>query len=298
MTNPFPPTHTTALIASARSEFHSALVKRGVLSVNEQGVPSNADKGNTASVSYALGVAHMIRVSNGGTKLSGQTLGNAFEEITRDFLEGTFPALDKQRPGDWEIKKINSRKAAESISGFEQYAHLKALATAIESDPTLQGALGNSYAIAPDITISREPVSDQELNSGTRGLLVGPEFPEYTSLRAINNSDKLLHAVISCKWTLRSDRAQNARSEALNLIRNRKGRVPHIVVVTAEPLPSRISSLALGTGDLDCVYHFALQELMDSITKNGSPDSLEMIKMMVEGKRLKDISDLPFDLAI
>jgi hypothetical protein len=28
------------------------------------------------------------------------------------------------------------------------------------------------------------------------------------------------------------------------------------------------------------------------------PESAEMVNIMVEGKRLKDISDLPFDLAI
>lgn len=31
------------------------------------------------------------------------------------------------------------------------------------------------------------------------------------------------HASISAKFTMRSDRAQNSRTEALNLIRNRKG---------------------------------------------------------------------------
>jgi len=74
----------------------------------------------------------------------------------------------------------------------------------------------------------------------------------------------ILHGSISCKWTLRADRAQNARTEALNLVRKRKGRVPHIVVVTAEPLPSRLASLALGTGDIDRVYHFALRELQEA----------------------------------
>ncbi|MBO9364254.1 MAG: restriction endonuclease, partial [Roseiflexus sp.] len=64
----------------------------------------------------------------------------------------------------------------------------------------------------------------------------------------------MLHASISRKWTIRSDRSQNIRTEAMNLIRNRKGHTPHIVAVTAEPLPTRIASLALGTGDLDCVY--------------------------------------------
>ena len=99
---------------------------------------------------------------------------------------------------------------------------------------------------------------------------------------------------------MRSDRAQNSRTEALNLIRNRKGHLPHIVVVTGEPLPSRLASLALGTGDLDCVYHFALYELLDAVrdyASNGREDIVEQLEMLVNGKRLKDISDLPLDLS-
>jgi hypothetical protein len=97
---------------------------------------------------------------------------------------------------------------------------------------------------------------------------------------------------------MRSDRAQNTRSEALNLVRNRKGHLPHIVVVIGEPLPSRIASLALGTGDIDCVYHFALPELRETVREGGWEDSIELVEMMVSGKRLRDIADLPLDLAI
>ena len=107
-----------------------------------------------------------------------------------------------------------------------------------------------------------------------------------------------MHASISCKWTLRSDRAQNARSEALNLIRNRKGRLPHVALVTAEPLPSRLASIALGTGDLDCVYHFAMPELVKAVEAYDSDEALRLIRMMVDGGRLKDITDLPLDLAV
>lgn len=84
----------------------------------------------------------------------------------------------------------------------------------------------------------------------------------------------------------------------LNLIRNRKGHLPHIVAVTAEPWPARIAALALGTGDLDCVYHFALPELQAAVAESGKEDSMEMLRVLVEGKRLRDISDLPFDLAV
>lgn len=92
--------------------------------------------------------------------------------------------------------------------------------------------------------------------------------------------------------------AQNSRTEALGLIRNRKGHLPHIVVITGEPLPSRLASLALGTGDIDCLYHFALYELVDAVKSIGAEDALEMLNILIEGKRLKDISDLPLDLTV
>ena len=69
------------------------------------------------------------------------------------------------------------------------------------------------------------------------------------------------------------------------------------MAVTAEPLPTRISSLALGTGDLDCVYHIALPELQESILDIENEDQGDMLTTLVNGGRLRDISDLPFDLA-
>jgi len=70
-----------------------------------------------------------------------------------------------------------------------------------------------------------------------------------------------------------------------------------VAVVTAEPLPSRIASIALGTGDIDCVYHFALKELIEAV-KDANSGEFDMLKTLLEGKRLRDISDLPLDLAI
>lgn len=89
-----------------------------------------------------------------------------------------------------------------------------------------------------------------------------------------------------------------AGGQALGLIRNRKGHLPHIMVVTGEPLPSRISSLAMGTGDIDCMYHFALYELVEAVKDTEAEDSIEMLNSLITGKRLKDISDLPLDLCI
>jgi hypothetical protein len=46
------------------------------------------------------------------------------------------------------------------------------------------------------------------------------------------------------------------------------------------------------------VYHFALPELKTAVTTVGSSDQLEMLTAMIEGRRLRDISDLPLDLAV
>lgn len=113
-----------------------------------------------------------------------------------------------------------------------------------------------------------------------------------------SHDTSILHASISCKLTIRSDRSQNARTEGLNLIRHRKGHTPHIAVVTAEPMPTRIASIALGTGDIDCVYHFALEELIAAVSEVDSEASAETLDMLVEGNRLRDIADLPFDLMV
>jgi hypothetical protein len=221
--------------------------------------------------------------------------GKKFEGVTYKFIGQTFPELSHLRPGDWEVKHVIGRYRLE-IARYEQYAHLVALEKAASESPELAAALGSDYTITPDIIVVRNPETDSVINAPR--IFVNEGVCLLASLRKSNQGLPLLHASISCKWTIRSDRAQNARSEALNLIRNRKGPLPHIAVVTGEPLPSRLASVALGTGDIDCVYHFALRELKETVADEQLSDAREMLDIMVSGRRLKDISDLPLDLAI
>ena len=69
-------------------------------------------------------------------------------------------------------------------------------------------------------------------------------------------------------------------------------------MILGEPLPSRIASIALGTGDIDHVYHFALPELIDTVKALKMGDAEDSLNTMIQGKRLRDISDLPLDLVV
>jgi hypothetical protein len=283
-----------ALFTEGRKSFHAALLG-SVLNVDAAGIPTNADKANRASIAIAKGIIGKIGKHSGSERMAGQSSGNQFEEICAEYISSTFNALGHLRPGKWTVSKgVGGGRMG--IARFEQYSHLDALAELASKTPELAAALGSDYLIKPDVVVYREPEPDETFNDPRP--IVSEKEARYTGLRAKNNSMPILHASISCKWTLRSDRAQNARSEGLNLVRNRKGRLPHITVITGEPTPSRISSIALGTGDIDHVYHFALHELLDTVRDLGMSDAEDLLNTMILGKRLRDISDLPLDLII
>lgn len=285
---------STAEFSDARRAFHASLLE-STLTINSAGVVSNADSSNTSSKAIAKGIAERLKAETIGERIPGQTSGNQFEGMCANFVRETFLKLKHLRPGVWDIHQVSGRNRLE-IARYEQYAHLVALDRAAKNNAELAAALGSDYTITPDIVVVRNTVCDDVIN--LTNLLVDDTVTTLASLRQQNGGLPLLHASISCKWTIRSDRAQNARSEGLNLVRNRKGRLPHVAVVTAEPTPSRLASIALGTGDIDCVYHFALYELQETLNSLGFENAADLLAVMVNGKRLKDISDLPLDLAI
>lgn len=289
-----------ALIEKARFDFHKRLFETNTLNLNSKGVASNADTSSNSSKKIARKVIdilveeqkHKINVSE---KINGQTLGKQFEILTMEFLSNTFPQLQNLRPGAWHILQLGNNNRLKT-SDFEQYEHLAYLSELTAENARLAAALGNDYLVAPDVVVYKDLLEDEFIN--IKQEIVSKNVCKMTDVRKSNGGKPVLHASVSAKFTMRSDRAQNSRTEALNLIRNRKGHLPHIVVVTAEPLPSRLASLALGTGDIDCMYHFALYELIRAVKEVGSEDANDLLDTLVKGKRLKDISDLPLDLAV
>jgi NgoMIV restriction enzyme len=285
------------VIATARLEFHRQLIDCRVLALRA-GVITNADKDSATSSRIAELLAEKVcttvGVQLGSPGVPGGTQGRLFAEFTKEYVQKTLDAIPST-VGGWTYV------SGGSIDKYAQYAHLREIQDLVRQYPELRVTMGGDYIIGPDVVVSRSPLADEALGED---VIDGDDLlARSTFLRRANKPAlPILHASVSCKWTLRSDRAQNARTEALNLIRNRKGRVPVIAVVTAEPLPSRLASLADGTGDVDRVYHIALYELEEAVSRTVAekPTLREQqagLERMVRGRRLADISDLPFDVA-
>lgn len=221
------------------------------------GNASMADKDSAASREIG---AHMLKALGVTAKVtdSGQTLGTKLEQAVSDHLTAALPGSRGGR------SVVVSRGTI--VSDFDQYRHLATLKTLIDKDKTdtLRASLGSDYLIRPDVTVGLE---DQQ----------GHQF---------------LHAAVPCKWTLRSDRAQNVRHEGVVLIRHRRGRLPHITPVTAEPLPTRLASLARGTAEVDALYHVALDELDAAVRAAGKRKQVQALEELTGHGRLRDLSEL------
>lgn len=294
-----------SLLSAERTKFHKHLckkllvmdkfkIKSGKQKGSEVFAATNADAEQPTSRSIANSIAMELGAVE-GKRLAAQTSGDEFETAVSDFLLNTFPQLFILRPGDWAVRKLKGRNSSE-FERFEQYQHLLAVRNLVQSNKEAAAALGNDYLISPDVVVLRNQEKIDKINRDD--YLIDEKVAKSSAILDRGKGTPILHASISCKWTIRSDRAQNSRSEALNLIRNRKGRTPHIAVVTGEPLPSRLSSLCLGTGDIDCVYHFALYELQRAVAQQKQSEAQDILSLMVDGGRLKDISDLPLDLTV
>jgi hypothetical protein len=277
-----------AWLERARRTFHAECLAGPI--TETKGVPSIADVSNKPSREIATSVVAKIGATKSlAEKPAGQTAGHMFETACQNFVAACFEQLSHLRPGKFSVER------GQAIALFNQYAHLDELRALALGNKELRTLLGTDYLIKPDVVVVRQPEPDEKINELQK--LVDHSVARQTALREANGAQATLHASISCKLTIRSDRVQNTRSEALNLVRNRKGRLPHIVAVTAEPVPSRIAAIALGTGDMDCVYHFALPELVETL-REQERETLELVETMIDGQRLRDIADLPLDLVI
>jgi hypothetical protein len=278
-----------------RKEYHEAVCAELISYRDGSDVPGFIDEASTTSVELWRRVIPKLRCGVGGKKLPSDTVGQRFAELTREFIRQSLTDLGRPIVGEWIVSTSSVDMA---VDAFGQHTTVPDIQRILAAYPRLRTELNRYCLIAPDIIVARR-VRRHDLTNPGRDFPLEEEDAQPTTVSHKHTVDEcLLHAVISCNWTVRGNRDERTPIEVLNLLRDRRGHTPHIVAVTFEPLPTRLASIALGTGDLDCLYHVALGELLDAIDEMGNGDHREVIQGLVQGRRLRDISDLPLDLAI
>jgi hypothetical protein len=219
-------------------------------------VPNIADTDSQTSVAISAHIYRFLGIT-AATALTGGRAGRELEEGVTAFLKTELPQLDPTR--SWIVDRRRR------VSDFTQYAHLNNLQHLIDLDTsgTLRTEIGSDYLIKPDVTVG---------------------IPSPHGL--------FLHAALPCKWTIRSDRVQNIRHEGVILTRHRRGRQPHIVTVTPEPLPTRLASIARGTGEVDAVYHLLFDELVAATAAAGTSQQQQALAELVTQRRLLPFAEL------
>lgn len=232
-------------------------------------VPNTADTASVTSMTLAARTLDNLGVPRDAQSELPADAGSALERRTRDDLLASLRGAAPNRV--WDVR------CGALISEFSQYKHLNALDQLVRAQPELRVTVGMDYMIRPDVTVGILPDLD---------AACGDELPLF------------LHAVVSCKWTIRSDRVQNIRHEFGQMIRHRRGRQPHLVTLTAEPLPTRLASIARGTGEVDATYHIAFDALAAAVREIGNREQQDAWDECVEQGRLKSYADLAPTLAL
>jgi len=239
--------------------------------------PNLADLGSAASMELAgyayetMGISRSQRSGELGTDAGGtSSSGAALEKAIEGDLRSSLPERDPDRT--WLVSRGGN------VSVFAQFTHLNDLQQLLQANPTLRATVAGDYQVQTDVYVGVANSADEH----------EPAF---------------LHAAISSKWTIRSDRVQNVRHEFATLVRSRRGRAPHLVLVTAEPLPSRLLSIARGTGEVDAVYHLLYDELDQAVGAlcgdGGSyPEQRVAWAEMIEQRRLRPYASLVNDLVL
>lgn len=283
--------HVTAPFASALCGFRA------------NGNPNTSDNNDALSIEWGRALFERLGVSPDAEapELVGNLMEAAIAENLRDIR------------GDLQIEQ--SRPAAD----FEQYEHLRVFQdfksryqgshAALRQVEELSSDLPDSVAairLARAIEMARRQAErDDELVSRLSSTM-----PEESLLRidvtvaergSSGPSSPFLHAALSSKWSLRTDRAQDCVSQGSKLVAQRRGRMPHYAVVTMEPRPAMLRLIAYGSGSVDCVYHLALPQLLAAAdvvasverrSRRGSWSPRVTLLRMVEQRRVRDYDEL------
>lgn len=296
---------TRTRVLSTTISFVPAPFAQDLCKYRENGKPNTSDASDKLSVEVGEALFDILKVSRirSGEK-DEPTGGQLATAVAADLLE-RFPSgvggIEVRPEGklfDFEqyrhvgvIRNVKAGRSKEFARAWKRLTtHVRGRAAppdvdrveamilaveraANESDARLRrllDELGEESLLGLDLTVSR---------SGLEGRL------------------PTLEAGLSLKWSLRTDRAQDCRSQGAKMSALRRGRMPHFGVVTMEPRPYMLNLLGGGSGDVDCVYHLdlpALTEAVETVYSRGIKriQGRDQFRRLVDQRRIRDYDEL------
>lgn len=254
-------------------------------------------------------------------------LGNAFFGVLGIGKNAAAPArvdklMTQKMVDDLQGQLCNSAPhlvvgSEQSLGSFEQYAHIRAvkeLIKELEDDHTkslrdLATYVEELSLSAVEIAALKRLIEDAE-NEQSEADQKRRRLMEILGEESLLNLDVTVHrppshstsiidhlvAGFSLKWSLRTDRAQDCRTQGAKMAALRRGRMPHFAAVTMEPRPYFLAILGRGSGDVDCVYHLHLDALSEAIEQTCSiprrKETLDTFRVLREQGRIRDYDDL------
>jgi hypothetical protein len=195
-----------------------------------------------------------------------------------------------------ELRGNLGQEVAQAVNELERYSARAGL-----DEEVLDKVVGHLSKIREQIDLADQRRRELLNLMGEESLL---KLDVTVSRNLPNSADEAtqrrhLVAGFSLKWTLRTDRAQDCRSQGAKMAALRRGRMPHFAAVTMEPRPSMLAILGRGSGDVDCVYHLHLPALCDAIDEYCSGTkhkaTLEMrdtFRRLLDQRRVRDYDEL------
>jgi NgoMIV restriction enzyme len=234
--------------------------------------PASLDK----QMSRKLAADLKMQLSGRDLVVESEKTLNSFDQfrhvgVIRDLKPETSPAVTRsvKRLKQFVERRIQSppKDAQRRSELFESLEN--ALAIEVENRRRIIEEIGEEALLGLDVTASRSRI----------GALPHLEMG------------------LSLKWSLRTDRAQDCRSQGAKMAALRRGPMPHFAAVTMEPRPYMLRILGGGSGEVDCVYHLDLPALTAAIetTTKGNPrrrETAEIFRKLVDQRRLRDYDEL------
>lgn len=283
-----------------------AAFTRDLCRYRSHGKPNTSDKHDKASVVLGqalfevLGVAAEAR----GDEPTGSPLAERVAEDLAKQLQGSGLTVmpEGRLPQFQQYRHIDApddlRAIAEPSKAYK--AAWKGLRTTVEANiqrPPAQKRRAEKWLDACESALAADTAARQVAlrEIGSESLLK----LDVTVANALPTAYPELRIGLSLKWSLRTDRAQDCRSQGAKLSSLRRGRMPHFAAVTMEPRPYMLNLIAGGSGDVDCVYHLDLPALGQAVRDVYGPKNdkksratLGEFERLVEQGRLRDYDEL------